>query len=495
MVEYFQSNGIQNYLNPMTTGQDGNLIHAVNVISFPYGAKSKRPGYNSFLGTPDNSQVNTLFVFPNIGNSGSLNLMRASGSSLYYSVQGTGAWTLASNGTIANNAHFGQAVLNNTLIGGDGVGSTRHSTDGSTFTNTSGAPVAPFFANYQYAIYAAGTQNQFIKSTDGDPTNWNSSGTSNGNAINLYAQGSLTNLFVTADKLILTKSRGDMFAWDGLNLTDLSTRYGPSSPYSISDIEDYRFYVNQYGNFGFDRSNNIQLLSNPVQRFFYNRQNTGIQGSLFPTIPGGCHIYDYFAAIGTVTDDFTQRPISNAILNYNYQKNEYLTWQFNDNPTAFLSYTDNYKKRQLIFGNATGQCFQLDRTATNDNGNPINTEMVFLFEYSAAGEAFSKTSASTSSATAYEKKWNWIRLFFNPGCEVNIQGAFSNSFTYQDLRWFDINDNSANPAQNTADGICEFRFPQDSRSRLFFLRIYDSSASSQWTYYGAQIDAEAQVIR
>jgi hypothetical protein len=494
-VEYFVNNGIQNYLNPMSQGGDGNLIHSVNMTSMPYGAKSKRPGYASFLGTPDNAQVNSLFLFPNIGNSGSMELCRASGSTLYYSTQGTGAWTAFANGTIANNAHFGQAILNNTLIGGDGVGSTRHSTDGSTFTNTTGAPVSPFFANYQYAIYAAGTNNMFIKSTDGDCTNWNSSGTSNGNAITLYAAGSMTNLFTIADKLILTKSRGDMYAWDGLSLGNLATRYGPSSPYSISDIEDYRFFINQYGHFGFDRGNNIQLLSNPVQRMFYNKNNTGIQGTLFSTIPGGCHVYDYFASIGTVTDDFTQRTINNAILNYNYQKNEYLMWSMYDNPTAYLSYNDVNNTRQLIFGNATGQCFQLNRAATSDNGQPINTELVFLFEYSASSEAISKSSASTSSATAYDKKWNWIRLFFNPGCEVNIQGAFSNSFSYPTLKWFDINDNSANPSQNTADGICEFRFPQDSRSRLFFLRIYDSSTTSAWTYYGCTLDATPNVIR
>jgi hypothetical protein len=492
-LEYFNTAGINTYTNPLQ--QDGGLIHAVNVVSYPYGGKSKRPGYNSFLNNPDNAQVNSLIAFPNINNNGTqLSLLRASGSALYYSAQGTGDWTVASNGTIANGAHFGAAILNNTLIGGDGQGSTRHSTNGSTFTNTTLAPIAAFFAQYQNRVYAAGTASTLFYSTTNDATNWNLSGTADSSSFTIPDEGKLSNIFVAADKLIATKNKGKMFNWDGYSLTDLSTRYGPSSPYAIDDIEDFRLYINQYGNFGFDRSNNIQLLSNAVQRYFYNRQNTGISGTNLATAPGATHIYDYFVGMGSVTDDFTQRPINNAVLNYNYQKNEYLMWQLADNPTALRSYYDTNNKRQLIFGNASGQCFQLDPTATSDNGQAIESEMVFLYTYSQSSVKLSSKGPTNVSGASYEKKWNWIRLFFNPGCEINIQVAFSNSFTYQHLRWFDVVDNSPNPQQNAGDGIVEFRFPQDSRSRLLFVRFYESSTNSAWTYYGSQIDAEIMGI-
>ena len=117
---YFQTGGLNTYVSPLLG--DGVLIHAVNVDTFPYGAKTKRQGYSAFLGTPDNSQVQSLFDFHNIGNdSTKFNLYRASGSLLYYSLQGTGAWTVAGNGTITSGGHFGHAVLDNVLIGGDGV--------------------------------------------------------------------------------------------------------------------------------------------------------------------------------------------------------------------------------------------------------------------------------------------------------------------------------------------------------------------------------------
>ena len=500
MLEYFSIKGLNTYLNPVSQDMDGQLIHAVNTVSFPYGAKSKRPGYNSFLGTADGTQVNSLFAFP-MQDGTTLWLYRASGSHLYYSQQGTGAWTVASNGTINNGAHFGYAVLNNVLIGGDGQGSTRHTTDGTTFTNTSNAPIANFFAQYQDTIYAAGTASVLFNSTAGDATNWSIGGTSTATSFTVPDEGKLSQIFVTADKLIATKNRGKMFQWDGNALVDLSTRYGPSSPWAVSDIEDYRFYINQFGHFGFDRANNIQLLSNPVQRYFYNRQNLGFPGSAFPTAPGQCHIYDYFVAMGSVQDDFTGRPINNAILNYNYQRNEYLMWKFNDFPTAMTSYFDNNNVRQFVFGDSAGQCFKLDPTATSDNGNAIETELVFLFSYAAAAQQFSQTSASSVSGLTYEKKWNWIRLFFNPGDEVNIQYAFSNTLTYQHLKWSEaINSNDrTGDFYQVSDGAVEIRFPRDEnnmpRSRFLFLRIYDNSNTSQWTYYGCSIDAEVQYIQ
>lgn len=479
MSQYYPQDGINTYINPIS--QDGVIIHAVNVVSNPYGGKSKRSGYSAFLGTPDVAEIKNLYAFPNIGNaSGSINLIRASGSSLYYSLQGTGAWTLMGNGTISDGAHFGAAIGNagTVMIGGDGGGSTRHSTNGTSWTNTTGAPISDSWAQYHNRAYAGGTASTLFYSTTNDVTNWNLSGTADSSSLTVPGEGSNQSLFKSADRLIITKTRGDMFNWDDYQLIDMATNYGPSSPYSIADVEDYRFWINQYGHFGFDGAN-AKLLSNAVQRYFYNRRDTGIVYTEFSKIPAVAHVYDYFASIGTVTDDFTGRTISNAVLNYNYQKNEYLMWQLAHFPRAYLSYNDYQGKRQLIFGDEDGQCYKMEPTLTSDAGAPIPSELVILF----------------TLGTPDEKKWDWITLFFNPGCEINIQCAFSNTFTYEHLQWIDINDLSANPNQITDDGICEFRFPQDTRSRLMFLRLYENSDNSAWSYYGADINAVPQPIR
>lgn len=460
-LEYYQTGGINTYVNPLS--QDGALIHAVNVTSSGQGYKTKRTGYSAFLGTPDTSQVQTLFDFQNIGNSaGAMNLYRASGTSLYYSLQGTGAWILAGNGTITSGGHFGHAILDNVLIGGDGVTNTRHTTNGTSFTDTTLAPKSEFFEQYQNRIYADGTSSTRFYSTTNDATNWNTSGTSDSNSFEVPGAGKLGAPIKVADKLVATKSSGIMQKWDGFAQIDMATNYGPSSPYSIAGVEGYKFFINQYGHYGFSGAV-PQLLSNAIQRQFYNPQNTGIAGTQFALAPAVTHKYDYLVSVGTVTDDFTARTIPNAIIKYDYQKNEYLNWSFNNNPTAYLSYKDTSGSQQLIFGDATGQCYKMDNSTT-DNGVTIPMEMVFFF---------------TGKMPHIEKQWRWWRGFFNPGCEAKVQVACANVFDYQSLIWQEVGDCSS--------GFIEYRFPAGSRSRLLFVRIYESSKNSRTTFYGQEL--------
>lgn len=470
-LSYFNIGGLNTYSNPLNPASDGQLIHAVNVTSFPQGAKSKRLGYSTFLGTPDASTVKSLLVFPNIGNvSTDFNLYRASGTILYHSLQGTGAWTTSGNGTISSGAHFGGAVLDNVFIGGDGVNATRHTTNGTSFTNTTLAPVGEFFEQYQNRIYVGGTESTLFYSTTNDATNWNTSGTSNSSSFEIPGAGKMGQLIKSADRLVTTKiPSGLMHKWDGYSLIDLATTYGPSSPYSVAKVEGYRFFVNQYGHYGYGGAQ-PQLLSNAIQRQFYNNDNTGIAGTAFSTIPGEVHRYDYLASVGTITDDFTGRQISNAIIKYDYQKNEYLNWSFANNPTAYLSYKDTSGSQQLIFGDSTGQCYKMD-TSTTDNGVAISCELVFVFH---------------AQVPYYEKKWNWWRGHFNPGCEAKVQIACSNAYTYSQLKWQEVGDCS--------NGWVEFRFPPGSRSRLLFVRIYESSKNSKMTYFGCSLGFTVQTV-
>ena len=468
---YDTGGGLNTYINPLQ--KDGLLIHALNCVSFPSGAKTKRTGYSTFLGTANGSAVNSLFDFQNVrNNSGSMNLYRASGNLLYYSLQGTGAWTICGNGTITAGNHFGHAVLGTVLIGGDASGSTRHSVNGSTFTDTTLAPVAEFFEEYQKRIYAAGTGQTLFYSTTNDATNWNTSGTSDSSSLEIPGAGKLGMPIKVANKLVATKSTGIMHKWDGYELIDMATTYGPSSPYSIGNVEGYKFFINQYGHYGFGGAQ-PELLSNAIQRQFYNDANSGIAGTAFSTIPGVCHRYDYLASVGTVVDDFTSRTISNAIIKYDYQKNEYLNWQFNNKPTAWCSYKDTSGSQQLIFGDASGQCYVKDNSTT-DNGEAINAELVYVYH---------------GGAPEFDKYWRFWRGIFNPGCEAKVQVAASDVYTYQNLRWFDLGD--------VSNGVAEFRFPTNdcNHSKFLFVRIYESSKNSRFTYYGCNLGFEIHDIK
>lgn len=467
--EYNAGAGINTYVNPIQQDMDGALIHAVNVESFPFGAKRKRAGYSAFLGTVNSVQTKSLLsYYQNDGTS--FWIYQQSGHKFWYSYQGTGDWTVPTNGTVNSTGRIGGAVLDNTFILGDGVVTTRHTTDGTTFIDTPLAPIASQFVQYQNRIYAMGTSSDLFYSTTNDGTNWNTSGTSDSSSFKIPGDGKLQNIFKVADRLIAVKNSGQMYKWDGYNLIDMATIYGPSSPICVDKAEDYTFYVNRYGNYGFGGAK-PQLLSNAIQRQFYNAQGSGIAGTEYLSIPAKVHNYDYLASVGTVTDDFTQKTINNCIIKYDYQKNEYLNWDLAHKPTSWLSYKDINGNQTLIFGSSTSQCYKFDGS-TSDAGSPINSELLYVF---------------TMGGMTWQKKWNWFRGFFSPGCEAKAQVACSDTFTYQSLKWQNLGD--------LHDGMIEFRFPEGSRSRFLFLRIYESSTTAKWTYYGCSIDAQVMVQR
>ncbi len=501
-LEFFNPQGINTFVNELTS--DGQLIHAVNCYAPGQGILAKRPGYTSFNASLG-AQINSIFTF-GFQNNTTLYAYAYAGSVLQYSVQGTGAWTPAAGGTLTNNAQIGAAVFNNVIAIGDGINPLLTSANGTSFTSPGSAPVAQYFSTFHNRMYTTdGTSSNIQYSVTNDATNWQNSGTSDSSSLTAVSAGGCQQLFVAGDRLIITKSRGNMFSWDDTSLVDMSTKFGPSMPWAVKDIDNQWFYPNAKGEFSFDGANRT-LISNPVQRQFYNQRGSGVGTAILGTAGcGATYNWNYLATLGTVTDDFTGRQINNAILLYDYQKNNFYNWQFADGlPTAMHGFVDQNNQQQLWFGNASGQVYQLSQTATSDAGKPIPSEAVFLFTYASQSSAFSQTSAQTVFGSSYEKKWNWIRLFFNPGDEVNIQYAFSNTLQYQHLRWSEAINSKQRGTDvgdyfKVSDGVVEMRFPDNvnnpRRGRFLFMRFYDNSDNSAWNYLGAQIDAEVQTIK
>ncbi len=452
---------------------EGAVIRALNVDRDLIGGWKKRSGYVSFLGTPDNAQVTTLFGWQQ--NNGTVSyLYRKSGGTLYYSTNGTGAWTVCGNGTFTADSRIGYTILDNTIILGDGTAVTRHSVGttagagGTSFTNTSGAPLAEFFENYQGRVYAArgtsvtGTNTDLFYSTAGTASDWTTDSTS----IRIPGEGRINALFKSNDRVVVSKDSGQMYRWDGFNLVDLTTKLGPTSAYSIGEVEDYKLYLNRRGVFGYGGLK-PEVVSNPVQRQIYNDLGSGIAGSVFDNAPGEIHKYDYFLGVGTVTDDLTNETVPDCVLKYNFQLNEWTNWRFNNRPYAFHSYKDNTGVEKLIFGDNGGQCYQLSGTALSDNGQPIESYL--------EGVLF-------GGAPELDKKWNYIWAFTNPGCQAKIQVALANTFTKGKLKWIDL--------KQTVDGVMEARLPAESRSKLLFWKLYESSMTSRWQFHGFVSDHE-----
>ncbi len=453
-------NGCNTYTNPLNT-PDGNILHCLNLDSDTDGSRIKRPGYAAFLGTPDTSQVNSLFSWTKDDGT-TLFLYRASGSALYYSTQGTGAWTLCGNGTIGSAAYVYGTTLNNNFVIGDGVGTMRYSTNGTSFTDIAAAPVGGQYpTEYQGRIYAAGTNSYIFYSTVGTASDW----TTDSSSLLIGGPGKMGAIFKASDRLMTTKNSGLLHRWDGEELVDLATRLGPTSSQSIGEVEDFRFWLNRKGIFASNASK-PELISNPIQRQVFNTDSTGIVDSVFDTAIGGVHDYDYMLAVGTVKDNFTDIQISNAIINYDYKHNEFVNKQFYHNPTAFHSYTDANRKLRLIFGDANGQVYQFDNSYTSDAGYPIETSLMLLLH---------------GDMPHIRKDFGYIEFFTSPGCQLQVQFAIEDIVNIGSNRvsgpriWKELG--------SLVKGYTLFRFPPETRGRLLYLKLYEASTSRPWQIY------------
>src|SRR3972149_5720010 len=189
----FNLEGLNLRVSPLLQG-NGQILRVLNVTRDSIGAYKKRPGYVTLLGTPDNSQIQSLWSWET--SPGSVNVYRASGTTLYHSVNGTGAWTASGNGTITAGTQVFNGVTADTMLIGQRGGTTRHSTTGTSFTDTTGAPTQAIgFAEYQGRAWAIGTGQSAFYATTGTPADW----VSDSSSIDIPGAGRLLTMFKAGD--------------------------------------------------------------------------------------------------------------------------------------------------------------------------------------------------------------------------------------------------------------------------------------------------------
>lgn len=447
-------------VSPMLQG-NGQILRALNVKRDSLGAYKKRPGYITFLGTPDNDSVNSLWSWETAP--GSVNVYRASGSILYHSINGTGAWTTSAGGTITAGTQVHYGVTADTMLVGQQGGTTRHTTSGTGFSDTSGAPTEALgFAEFEGRMWAIGTGQSAFYSTVGTPTDW----TTDSSSIDIPGAGRLLTVFRSGDRLVFGKNSGIMYQYDGYQLRDQATNMAPSSPYSIGEIEGYRMYLNRFGYYGWG-GGMPEIISNPIERQIYNDSGSGISGTTFDNAPGISYKYDYYASVGTITDDLTGETVPDAIHKYNFQMDEFVNWQFANRPTSWGTYQDTSGDEQLIFGDSGGQCYQLSGTAVSDNGNPIEVQLMGFIH----------------GGNLNEKEWKDILFMFNPGCGATVQVALSDTITPRTLNWKSLG--------NAQDGVVEYDFPGGSRARFCFWKVHEYGQKTPFQMYAIQFNADS----
>jgi len=450
--------GINTKVNPLLQ-EEGSLLTCVNLDADPIGAKTKRGGLETFLNNPDSEQVNNIFSFQ----AGTVDyLYRMSGSiCYYYEIGGAGTtWTPAGNGTFSGGGRLGNTVLYDTMIAGNGIGSTRHTTNGTSFTDTTLAPLARYWTNNFGRGYAANDQTLFWSSAN-DITNWSTGGTSDSSSIQLPGGGTANGLFATYNRVIASKSSGLMHRWDSYARETVPGELAPTSNWANTNMDDLRLYPNRRGIYAFS-GDYPKLISRPIEKQFYNQANSGIPGTLFSDLAAGEFNYTYYLSEGSYTDPMTGNSLNNAVAVYDYFDNEFSNYQWPFTPTSYGDYTDENGDSWQLLGDSTGQVYRVNNSLTSDVGTAIEAYM----------EGFSVLEKGYQDKKVYRA---WIHT--NPGCQAKLQISMTNSLFETSRKWFDVGDLSR--------GVTYVEFPQDkNRGKYLFYRVYESSSDAPWTIYG-----------
>ena len=83
-----------------------------------------------------------------------------------------------------------------------------------------------------------------------------------------------------------------------------------------------------------------------------------------------------------------------------------------------------------------------------------------------------------------DKRWKKLWMFFNPGCEASVQVSCENTFNKDNKNWISLGD--------ATSGVVEYNFPPNTRSKLLFVKISESSANAPFTFYGLSCDFEVE---
>jgi hypothetical protein len=170
-------------------------------------------------------------------------------------------------------------------------------------------------------------------------------------------------------------------------------------------------------------------------------------------------------AVGTTTDDLTGKTVRNCIEKYDLQHDHWHNYQFANNPTVWHSYRDLNGVQQLIFGDTTGQCYQMQGTTTSDNGAAIESFIEFFIHL---------------GAPESDKEWNYIWVMTSPGCQAKVQVAIVDTFNPNAQNWIDL--------KQAKDGVMEAKL-SGLRGKFMLVKIYESSLDTRYRIYGATVDA------
>lgn len=170
-----------------------------------------------------------------------------------------------------------------------------------------------------------------------------------------------------------------MYSWNGNSTEpDEIVGIGCSSNESIAvdGSSGLLFFANEYGIY-ITSGGYPKKISTFVDDLFENMSSANYQH-----IAGGCDGKHYYCSIGNVTID--GQTISNVVLRYTIQSQEWAVYSYPTQPRVFSKYIDGNDVK-LVYGDNDGNVIQIDSSATSDTYAsttvPISYELHFADIY------------------------------------------------------------------------------------------------------------------
>ena len=86
-----------------------------------------------------------------------------------------------------------------------------------------------------------------------------------------------------------------------------------------------------------------------------------------------------------------------------------------------------------------------------------------------------------------DKKFETLWAFANTGCQATLQIAIGDSFSKDKKNWISIGD--------LTEGYKESRFPSDTRGKLLFWKLSETSTNARFHFYGFSCDYDNEIRR
>ena len=353
------------------------------------GCLTKRRGYEKILDAPDDSEILSLIPFE-IDSAGKLIMINSTGK-LYVANPATDStWGSPKLTGLNTSARWTATVLhdssgNPVMILGNGY-TTYKTSDASTFSTVSGAPLAKYWTSFQERVFGAGVpadKDVLHWSSIGDATDWSTVSPSDSSSLNIdkHNGGTIQQIATINDRVVIWK-KDRIKRYDEEYLRTVRASNGLDAPYSVSEVDGIAFTLDRNairmydGSVPFEISEKIKDLIEGID--FSSANQERIHGEVFRS--------KYYLAVGDITDE-DDKTIENAWIIYDYDKNAFWLYSLENKVTALTKLLCSDGVERLYFGSENGQVYQMFSGDTDD-ATEIDARMEGHIFYPVSPEIF-----------------------------------------------------------------------------------------------------------